>query len=533
MKRLIAFALLAALPGLAQHNHPGAAPAKPVGLIPGLGGWKHRITTKSADAQKYFDQGLILLYGFNRVEAVRSFRKAAELDPAAAMPWWGVSAAQGPYFNMDGDPTFDIKESCAAVAKGLAVAGDAREKAYLEAANARCPEFADPVRYIAAARKLAEAYPDDLDAQVLLAEALMIPGRWRWYTLEGKATPGMDEAERTLEAVLRRDSTHPGANHYYIHAVESSPTPERAVASAQRLMGLVPAAGHVVHMPGHIWLVLGDYDMTVAVNERAAELDRRYFAGDTANGYYGYYLHNLHFILYARDMQGRVADVRRAEEALQDAISPVEKTMPEMAGVFGSTVTMSKLRTARWDEVLSAPKPADEGLGAMISLYSRTVALMMKGRKAEALAEKAAFEKVVAKLDRGSQWGSNKLGDVLDLASTVLAARVSDSPVPLWQKAVGIQDKLAYDEPPAWYYPVRESLGAAMLQAGDAAGAEGVFREALRRSPHNGRVLFGLLESLKAQNLKSKEKTASEEAVQKEFDAAWKGADLKLKLGEL
>lgn len=528
MKKLITVLLVTALSGWAQHNHPSTAPAKPVGLIPGLGTGKHRIATKSPEAQKYFDQGLILLYGFNRVEAVRSFRKAADLDPAAPMPWWGISAALAPYFNMDGDPTFDIKESCAALAKGLALPGEAREKAYLEAANARCPDFADPGKYIDAARGLAAAYPDDLDAQVLLAEALMLPGRWRWYTIDGKATPGMDEAERTLEAVLRRDSTHPGANHYYIHAVESSPTPERAVASAQRLMGLVPAAGHVVHMPGHIWLVLGDYNMTVAVNERAAELDRRYFAGDAANGYYGYYLHNLHFILYARDMQGRVLDVRKAEKALQDAITPIEKTMPEMAGVFGSTITMSKLRTARWDEVLAASKPSGEGLDAMISLYSRTVALAMKGRKAEALAEQAAFEKVLAKLDRNSQWGSNKLGDVLDLASTVLAARLSESPVALWQKAVGIQDKLAYDEPPAWYYPVRESLGAALLVAGDGAGAEAVFREALRRSPHNGRVLFGLLESLKAQK-----KTASEEAVQREFDAAWKGADLKLKLGEM
>ncbi|MCU1328824.1 MAG: tetratricopeptide repeat protein [Bryobacterales bacterium] len=516
----------------AQHTDHSPATGKPLSLIPGLGTWKHRINTRNPEAQKFFDQGLILLYSFNRPEAIRSFRRAAELDPDAPMVWWGVSLAAGPYINMDGDPTYDIKESCAALAKGLALKADPRELAWLEAAQARCPGYANPERYIEASKALADKFPDDLDAQVLFAESIMIPSRWKWYSADGKPADRMPEAERTLESVLRRDPAHPGANHYYIHVVESSPTPERAIASAQRLMGIVPAAGHIVHMPGHIWLVLGDFNMTVSVNERAADLDRKYFAATSVeNPYYMYYLHNLHFILYARDMQGRVADARKAERTILDTVAPISKSMPEMAGVFAATVTFSRLRTARWDEVLAAGKPGDGGIGDAVALYARTVALAMKGRAAEARGERDEFEKVKARVDRTGQWGVNRMGDVIDLASTVLGARTAASPaaaVPFWRQAVTLQDRLSYDEPPAWYYPVRESLGSALLISGDAVQAELVFRDALRRSPHNGRVLFGLLESLKAQK-----KTDAVESVQREFDAAWKGADLKLRLEEL
>jgi hypothetical protein len=223
---------------------------KPVALYKGLGAWKHAITTRNADAQKYFDQGLNLLYGFNRYEALRSFRKASQLDPSATMTYWGMAMSQGPYINMDGDPSFDNKGACAAVDAGrkATVTATPRELAYLDAVASICPEY-KPDAYIAAAKKLAAAYPDDLDAQTLYAESLMIPVRWHWYSPDGKPAEGMPECERVLESALRRWSDHPGANHYYIHAVESSPTPERAIPSAQRLMGAVPWAGHMVHMP--------------------------------------------------------------------------------------------------------------------------------------------------------------------------------------------------------------------------------------------------------------------------------------------
>ena len=485
-------------------------------------------------AQKYFDQGLSLVYGFNRYEGLRSFRKAAELDPKAPMAYWGISFALAPYINMDGDPSYDIKESCAALQKGLALQGvNATERAWLETANTRCPDFADPAHYVKATRDLAAKYPDDLDAQVLYADALMIPTRWHWYGADGKPAAGTQEAESVLEAVLRRTPTHAYANHLYIHAVESSPNPERAIPSAQRLMGIVPAEGHMVHMPGHIWLVVGDFNNAVAVNERAAEVDKKYFAQSGVTGsYYMYYLHNLNFILYVRMMQGRVVDTRKAEQQLAEASAPMMQTMPEMSAMLTAPVTLAELRMNRWDDLIAAPQPKDTSATTLaIWRYSRALSLAMKGKLDDARKEQTEFETQRKKIDRKQGWGENSIGDVLDMAAEILEARMAASPadaVAGFKKAVALQDALTYDEPPAWYYPVRESLGAALLRAGDTAGAEAVFREGIRRSPNNGRMLFGLIESLKAGG-----KPDAAALVQKEFDSAWKGADLKLRLSDL
>jgi tetratricopeptide (TPR) repeat protein len=515
-------------------------PEKPITLYPGLGPAKHPITTSNPEAQKYFDQGLSLTWGFNRYEGLRSFRKAAELDPQAPMPYWGIAFALAPYINMDGDPSFDIKASCEALTKGLALKNiNPTERAYLEAANTRCPVFADPARYIKAAQDLAARYPDDLDAQVLYADALMVPVRWHWYNSNGAPAQGVTEAEHTLEAVLRRYPNHPGANHLYIHAVESSPNPERAVPSAQRLMGIVPAEGHMVHMPGHIWLAIGDWDNAVSVNERAVEADKAYLKQTNVTGsYYPYYLHNIQFILFARSMQGRLAATRAAEKQLAEAAAPITKvmpemvSMPEMAPMIDAAITMTEVRMARWDDILAAAKPkAGDPVTQALWRFSRTVALAAKNRLPEARTERTAFEALRKTLDRKMPWGENNAGDILDLASVVLEARTQSTPaaaVPFWKRAVAMQDALVYDEPPDWYYPVRESLGAALLLAKDAAGAEAVFHEGLRKSPNNGRMIFGLLQSLKAQN-----KSAAVAEVQREFDRAWQGADVQLKLGDL
>lgn len=510
-----------------------AASEKPVALLAGLGTWRHPIATQNPEAQKFFDQALTLLYGFNRYEALRSFRKASELDPRAPMPFWGMAMALGPYINMDMDPDVHLKESCEAVTAGLRIAGaQSIERAWLEAAGTRCPDFADPSRYIHAMSELAASHPDDPDVQTLYAEALMLPVRWHWYSADGKAAAGVEEAERLLQSVLRRHPDHPGANHLYIHAVESSPTPERAVPSAQRLMGITPAAGHMVHMPGHIWLVLGDFNNTVAVNERAVEADRKYFEQTGVAGSYGmYYLHNLQFLLYARMMQGRVAEANKVARQISTIVRDMTASMPEMADIFDSFITMSQVRLLRWEHVLAAPQPKASRPAAALWRHARALASIAASNYPEAQREQAEFERLRTTLDRNQPWGTSKLGDVLDVASEVLAARLESSPaksIPHWKKAVDLQDALAYDEPPAWYYPIRESLGTALLRAGDAAAAEAVFREALRRSPNNGRILFGLLESLKAQN-----KTAAARWVQREFDAAWKGADLELRLKDL
>ena len=522
------FALCCGL-AAAQHQHPGAAAEKPVALYPGLGIWKHPIATTKPEAQKYFDQGLVLLYGFNRPEALRSFRKALELDPHAAMAQWGVAMSIGPYLNMDMDPDVDVKKSCEAAQAGLKMTDLAAvDRAWLEGAAARCPDYSDPSKHVAAMRSLATRFPDDPDAQTWFAESLMVPVRWHWYAGD-KPAAGVEEAERVLEGVLRRYPDHPGANHFYIHAVESSPTPERAVPSAQKLMGIVPAAGHMVHMPGHIWLVLGEYNTTVDVNERAAQVDREYFAKTGMTGsYYPYYLHNLQFILYARSMQGRVAETKKAGAQILEAAKPMTAIMPEMADIFGLFVTMAEIRNGQWDQLLSVAKPASKNpMVEWMWHYSRGIAFSAKGRAGDARAEQQELERTGKLLDRNMPWDTNKLGDVLDLASSVLEARLDGSPAK-WRRAVELQDKLAYDEPPAWYYPVRESLGASLLLSGDAAGAEEVFREGVRRSPHNGRMLFGLLESLKAQK-----KTDGTAWVEREFEAAWKGSELTLRIRDL
>jgi len=515
-------------------QHHAASPEKPVTLLKGLGAWHHPIATKSPEAQKYFDQGLTLMYGFNRYEALRSFTKAAELDPGAAMAWWGVAMSLGPSINMDIDGDVDMKKSCAAVESARKVAAaPAHERAWIDALATRCPEY-QPAAYTAAMRSLDERFPDDPDVVTLFAESLMLPVRWHWYDNAGKPAHGVLEAERLLEEVLRRTPDHPGANHFYIHAVESSRTPERAIPSAQRLMGIVPAAGHLVHMPGHIWMVLGDYEMAATVNDRAAQVDREYMAatGVTQSAYVGYYIHNMHFVTVARAMQGRMKDAIRAADEIAAAVQPMAEAMPEMVDAFGSMQIFARARFQRWDELLAAPAPPEKMvINSALRRWARALALHAKGKHAEAASEQEAFKAACGKLTPTAFWGNNKPSEMLAIAAEVLAARLSDSPanaVPRWQRAVELQDALVYDEPPAWYYPVRESLGAALLRAEKAAEAESVFREGLRRSPRDARMLFGLAAALKAQK-----KTEAAAWVDREYREAWKHADVTLRLEDL
>jgi tetratricopeptide (TPR) repeat protein len=502
---------------------------EPVILHPGLGRWHHRISTRSPEAQKYFDQGLTLVYSFNRYEALRSFRKAAELDPSAAMAFWGISVAQGPYVNMDGDPSYNLKESCVALASGLQLASAPEaERDYLQVAFSWCPEY-KPDAHVAAARALAVKYPDDPDAQTLYADSILTRSRWHWYALSGAPAPGVNEAEEVLQSVIRRFPQHPGANHLYIHSVESSPTPERGVASAQRLMGIVPGAGHMVHMPGHIWLVLGDWAMAATVNERAATVDREYFAATkgTGDSYYHYYLHNLSFIIYARSMQGRKAQALAAAKQLADLSGEMASMMPEMADAFSAFPIFAYVRFHEWDSLLKMPEPGEKMVATRATWsYARTLAFVGKGDTAAAAKEKAHFDELSKEIPASAQWGVNKAQEVMRLASEVLEAHLATNPsgaIAHWSQAVSIQDKLTYDEPPAWYYPVRESLGAALLRNRQYAEAAEVFREGVRRSPRNGRMLLGLHESLKAQG-----KRAAAETVKQEFEDAWRSADVTL-----
>jgi tetratricopeptide (TPR) repeat protein len=522
--------LFVAVAAFAQHHDMKPPAEKPVVLYKGLGAWRHPIATKSAEAQRFFDQGLSLLFGFNRYEALRSFKKASELDPSAVMAYWGMAAAQGPYINMDGDPSFDLKGACSAIEAGRKVAAAApeRERAYLNAVATWCPAY-EPATHTAAIQAVAEKWPDDLDAQTLWAEALMIPHRWKWYSASGDPAPGMPQAERLLESVLRRWPEHAGANHYYIHAVESSQTPERAIPSAQRLMGVVPWAGHLVHMPGHIWLVMGDYETAASLNERAAAVDREYMAASnvTIGTYTPYYIHNLHFVVYARWMQGHRAGAIKAADEIAAAAGPLMQMMPEMADAFLTQTVFARVRTLAWDDVLKMPQPSEK-LPATTTVwhYGRALAFLAKGDRAAASKERAAFEAMSAKVPADAPWGQNKAGDVMRLAREIVAARFGEDAITHLQKAVTIQDGFTYDEPPAWYYPVRETLGAELVRAGRAAEGETVLREGLRRSPRNGYMLFGLMEALKAQG-------KDFEQVKREWEAIWAKSDVKLSLGAM
>jgi hypothetical protein len=508
---------------------------RPVALYAGLGAWHHAIATRSPEAQKFFDQGLTLAYSFNRYESLRSFRKAAELDQSAAMAFWGMALAQGPYINMDGDPSFNLKGACSAVQDGLKLSRAPEvERAYLRTASSWCPEYR-PDAYVDAARQLAAQYPDDLDAQTLYAESLLIRVRWRWYDGSGSPAPGVAAAETVLQDVIRRWPQHPGANHLYIHSVESSPSPERAVASAQRLMGIVPWAGHMVHMPGHIWLLLGDWEMAARVNERAAAVDLEYFDATRIRqgSYEPYYLHNLHFIAYARSMQGHRAQALQAAQTLAASSGAMAAAMPEMADSFLAVPIFTYARFGEWEAILNMAQPSDKMMASRSAWrYARTLALAARGDDAAAEQERARFENLRAKLPPDAPWGQNSARSIMDIASEVLAARLSANKTTEaaihWQSAADLQDHLIYDEPPGWYYPVRESQGAYLLQAGKSTEATRVFREGVRRSPRNGRMLFGLLESLKAQG-----KRDEAESVRRELDAAWAGADVQLRIRDL
>lgn len=526
----------------AQHGGHSTSPHKPVALLTGLGKIHHPIETRSPLAQKYFDQGLMLVYGFNHDEAIRSFEKASALDPLAAMPLWGVALALGPNINIDVEPAKE-KAAYEAVQRALKLCGKspANEKAYIAALAKRYSDdlIADLKKlgrdYAEAMRELSEAYPDDLDAATLFAESLMDLNPWKLWTKDGNPAEGTLEIVATLERVMRRDPDHLGANHYYIHAVEASKHPEKALPSADRLGRLAPNSGHLVHMPGHIYLQLGDYEKTAVSNEAAARSDRQFIANSGATGVYPlmYYSHNLHFIAVARASQGRYGDAKRAADLMALNVAPAVKEMP-MIEAFTLIPWLVMLQFHKWDEILTLAKPADEASQKyMLWHYARAMAFAGKGKADDAQLARDVYAKLVAAVPADAPFGTTNtareaLGVGVAAADAAIAEARGSSSVDLWREAVAAEDKLNYDEPPAWYYPVRQSLGAALLKSGRFAEAEAVFRQALEGHPRDGRLLFGLLESLTGQK-----KSAAASQVRVQFEEAWRSAEQKLKVGDL
>jgi len=544
MTRRLRHAVMHAVPALpillAACGRDAARAASAVPLYDDLGTLHRPITTAVPLAQRYFDQGLRLVYGFNHEEAINSFQEAARLDPDCAMCYWGIALALGPNINLAMDtaqvrPAWDAMQA----ARTRAPHADERDRAFVAALTARYAESPKASRvgldsaYAGAMRDLTRRFPDDPDATVLYADAIMNLAPWNYWTPELAPRPGTTEIVATLERVQRAYPGHPGACHFYIHAVEASGEPQRAVPCAERLPGLMPGAGHIVHMPAHVYMRVGRYADAVRANEHAAHTDAAFFERRPANaeGFYSfYYAHNLHFLWAAAQMEGRSAEALRAAAQLEKTV-PLQmvRQMPFVefvvpARLFGLT------RFGRWEEILREPAPpADLKYTRAIWHYARGRALAARGRLDEAAAQRdsvVALRQAVADQPLGLNTGGNLLGvAAYGLAGEIAARRGDvDRAVRELSEAITLQDALVYDEPPPWYYPVRQSLGAVLLAAGRATEADRVYREDLRRNPENGWSLYGL-----AQALQARHKTGEAAAVEARFRRSWVRADVTLR----
>jgi tetratricopeptide (TPR) repeat protein len=530
-------------PGPVAQLPPGANVSP---LLGNLGSHSHRNSTRSELAQRYFDEGLNLVYGFNHAEAIRSFRDAATLDPTCAMCYWGIAYALGPHINAPMEPAA-APAAWAALQQAVTLAPGASpaEQAYVQALTARYgpAPLADRApldrAYADAMRQVVRRLPDDLDAATLFAEALMDLTPWEYWTKDGQPTEYTAEIVATLESVLARNPNHPGANHFYIHAVEASLTPERAVPAAERLERLVPGAGHLVHMPAHIYWRVGRYQDAVRVNLDAIRSDETYFrVGGVADlpthGVYvfGYHPHNIHFVFAGAQMSGQSALALEAARQLVDRVpEEVVRAVPGLED-FLPMPLFALARFGRWDEVLREPRPSDEHQYALgMWHWARGLALLRQGQPDRAQAEADQL----AVLVRGaSMQGSTLMSRARTVTLLTLAANILDGElagargnaadqIAHLERAIAVQDSLPYIEPPSWFYSVRLNLGAALLQQGRAADAEAVYREDLRQYPNNGWAYFGLAQSLRAQG---REAEAAE--AQQRFQAAWQQADVTI-----
>jgi tetratricopeptide (TPR) repeat protein len=547
MRLVLALSLSLAMCSLAAaQGHPAHPPAKPATLMSGYGNLHHPVSTSNPQAQQFFDQGLRQIYAFNHDEAARSFARATELDPKLAIAYWGVAEAVGPNYN---DPASDDRFAAAhaAIQKAadLSASASPAEQAYIQAMALRFP--ADPKAdrrqaaeaYHDAMREVSKNFPDDLDAATLFAESGMNLHPWGLWHRDGTPEAGTEEIVATLESVINRDPNHMGAIHYYIHAVEASASPERALPAANRLAAMAPAAGHLVHMPAHVYIRTGDYAAAVKTNQAAVIADQAYIKSSGVQGLYPmmYYSHNLHFIAMCSAMNGDYLEAMKNAQILAAHVRPHVKEMPPLEGFVTIPIAV-QVRFRRWDDILKMPKPSPEMKTETVFWhFARGMALAAKGKPDEAQAD----YQVVADAEKNTPEDvafampvNNKTKDVLKIARDVLGAKIAlarkdnAGAIAQLQSAVTVQDSLKYNEPEDWFFPVRESLGAVLLMNGDAAGAEKVFREDLDRHPRNPRSLFGLEEALKAQN-----RDYDAGFVQKRFQASWKGGPAKLKVDDL
>ncbi|HKV38718.1 MAG TPA: hypothetical protein VJX67_05870 [Blastocatellia bacterium] len=546
MKYLASIIAMLIFPGTLAAQHGEHSPAKadgPASLMTGLGSLHHPVTTANTQAQRFFDQGLTLVYAFNHHEAIRSFKRAAELDPKLAMAYWGIALATGPNYNMDVDPARE-KEAFDASQKARSLEGGAspNETGYIEALAQRYSDDSKAdyshlaMDYKNAMAALVKRFPDDLDAAALYAESMMDLRPWRLWNSDGTPAEGTPEIVSVLESVLRRDPNHIGANHFYIHALEASPHAEKALASAGRLRTLAPEAGHLVHMPAHIYERTGDYAAAVASNEAGAAVDQEYIKTSGGNGMYPlmYYSHNLHFLAVAACMEGNFAKAKNATGLLADHLRPHLKDNA-FSDAFMTAPILVLVRFHRWADILALEQPeADLPLTTVVWHFARGMAYAGLGQIDKARAESAALHHAEEALPAGSDFGFSDAHTVFKIAENMLGAKLDlekhdyDSAIGLFKQAVQIEDTLPYDEPPDWYLPSRESLGAVLYLNHNYTEAEAVFRADLEAHPKSGRSLFGLMRTLTAVGKASEAREAG-----LRFRQAWRNADTKLTIEDL
>jgi len=519
-------------------------PLKRAPLFTNLGKLEFPITTSSELAQKYFNQGVTLTYGFNHAEAFRSYREVSHLDSNCAMAYWGMAIVLGPNINAAMDNA-DVPTAYDAIQKAIWLLDDEteREKDYIYALSKRYSEKPPDNRssldsaYADAMRLLANKYPDDLDAATMYAEALMDLHPWDYWLKDGTPQPWTNEIVLILENVINRNPEHMGANHLYIHAVEASKNPGRGIPSAERLAHLAPGAGHLVHMPAHIYIRVGKYHEGSHANKMAIKSDEEYLSQCYQQGLYplAYYPHNYHFLWATATLEGD------SKTALDAAISTSQKPPDSLMGMCGYQTLQhfavihlyGYVTFGKWDEILKEHMPADDRLYPKgVWHYARGMAFVAKDQLTDA--EKELTELDVLrnniKVEELVIWGINSAGLLLKVAYEVLAGEIAakkkDYKVAIQhlEKGVELESTLRYDEPPTWFYPVRQNLGAVLIEAGEFEKAERIYHEDLADIPENGWALFGLHQSLLFQN-----KFKEAEEVKKRFDEAWKHADIELK----
>ena len=524
-------------PGYDQDPGPGQ-PLAP--RLLNLGVHVFPVTTRSAKAQLFVNQGMNLAYGFNHAEAGRAFAEAARLDPQCAMAYWGQALVLGPNINATMNPDDEPKaKELIQKASTLKARSSPRERAYIAALAARYTgQAADRAKadraFADAMRKMAQTFPNDLDAKTIFAESLMDLRPWNYWTRDGEPYPETREIRLALEQVLARNRNHPGALHYWVHLWEPTDTPERAEAEADRLLPLVPGAGHLVHMPAHIYMRVGRFADVVSSNVAAVKADEDYIAQCRAQGLYplGYYPHNIHFIWMGATAAGQSRLALEAARKVASVIPPdALATTPVLQG-FVVVPYWAMVRFGRWNDILADKGPAHDSAFTRGSWrFARAMALTATGRLDDADRELIELKKAVddASLKQAVTSSVNTGYAILRIAPEVVAGEIAakrknwDAAIQHLDRAVRYEDALVYQEPPDWPAPVRQNLGAVLLQAGRADEAEAVYWEDLKKNPGSGWSLYGLWQALKAQ-----EKTEEAAAVEARFRQAWQHSDVPL-----